>query len=112
MSEDAPELDRADPLGALLRHGGSFVLVGGLAAQAHGASRATKDADLCPDWTLKNLARPATTLSDFDARLTVGGIGTCQRQPRRGDLDGGETSATMCRSSRHSGDGRDREAMV
>ncbi len=72
MSEDAPELDRAGLLGALLDHRVSLVLVGGLAAQAHGAHRATKDADVCPEWTIENLARLATALSGLDARLKIG----------------------------------------
>ncbi len=72
MSEEAPDLDRAGLLGALLDHGVSFVLVGGLAAQAHGASRATKDADVCPEWTTENLSRLADALSDLDARLKIG----------------------------------------
>lgn len=72
MTDDAPELDRASLLGALVRHGVRFVLVGGLAAQAHGARRATKDADVCPQWTIENLTRLADALSQLDARLKIG----------------------------------------
>jgi hypothetical protein len=72
VSNDEPELDRAGLLGALVEHGVNFVLVGGLAAQAHGASRATKDADICPEWSVENLERLARALSDLDARLKIG----------------------------------------
>jgi len=40
-----------------MRHGVEFVLVGGLASQAHGATRLTEDLDLCPPWTSENLER-------------------------------------------------------
>jgi hypothetical protein len=49
-----------------------FVLVGGLAAQAHGASRATQDAYICPEWTTENLGHLAASLTELDARLKIG----------------------------------------
>jgi hypothetical protein len=72
VSEDSPPLDRAALLGSLHRHGVRFVLVGGLAAQAHGATRATKDADICPEWSDANLGRLAGALTELDARLKIG----------------------------------------
>lgn len=49
-----------------------FVLVGGLAAQVHGASGVTQDADICPEWSTVNLARLAASLTELDARLKIG----------------------------------------
>lgn len=47
MSADlAPALDRATLLATLVEHDVEFVLVGGVAGQAYGATRVTKDLDL------------------------------------------------------------------
>jgi hypothetical protein len=70
--DEAPPLDRAAILGVFARHGAQFVVVGGIAGQAHGATRLTKDLDLCPAWTMENLGRVAAALKDLDARLKVG----------------------------------------
>jgi uncharacterized protein (DUF1330 family) len=72
VTDAAPPLDRAALLASLERHGVRFVLVGGLAAQAHGAARATKDADICPEWSTENLARLAASLTELGARLKIG----------------------------------------
>lgn len=72
MTDAAPTLDRAALLASLTRNQVSFVLVGGLAAQAHGAVRATKDADICPEWSTENLARLAASLTELQARLKIG----------------------------------------
>lgn len=48
------------------------MLVGGLAAQAHGAARVTQDADICPEWSNENLARLAASLTELNARLKIG----------------------------------------
>jgi predicted nucleotidyltransferase len=69
---DAPPLDRAALLDSLNRHGVRFILVGGLAAQAYGASRATQDADICPEWSTENLAQLAEALTELRARLKIG----------------------------------------
>lgn len=69
---DVPPLDRSALLDALNRHGVRFVLVGGLAAQAYGASRATQDADICPEWTTENLDRLAAALTELGAQLKIG----------------------------------------
>ena len=50
------------------------MLVGGLGAQAHGATRPTSDIDCVPDGTVENLERLATALRDLGARLRVGGM--------------------------------------
>jgi hypothetical protein len=72
VSDDSPPLDRAALLSSLNRNGVRFVLVGGLAAQAHGATRATKDADICPEWSDANLGRLAVSLTQLGARLKIG----------------------------------------
>lgn len=51
-----------------------YVLVGGLGAQAHGATRPTSDIDCVPDGTIENLERLAAALRDLGARLRVGGM--------------------------------------
>ena len=72
MTDPAPALDRPALLASLARNGVRFVLVGGLAAQAHGAARATKDADICPEWSAANLTRLAASLTELRARLKIG----------------------------------------
>ena len=80
MSDAAPPLDRAALLAALTDHDVRFVLVGGLAAQARGAMRATQDADICAEWSVENLSRLADALTALDARLKIeqGSIETLQ----------------------------------
>ncbi len=67
-----PPLDRSALLGALDRHAVRFVLVGGLAAQAYGATRVTKDVDICAEWSTGNLSRLADALTELQARLKIG----------------------------------------
>lgn len=56
---------------ALLRHfaeaGLQYVVIGGVAVNAHGVLRATKDLDICPDPARDNLSRLASILRDLDA---------------------------------------------
>ena len=68
---DAPPLDPDALISALERHEVSFVAVGGLAAQWHGAQRTTKDLDVCPAWDKENLDHVAGALRDLGARLKV-----------------------------------------
>lgn len=68
---DAPPLDPDALISALERHEVSFVAVGGLAAQWHGAQRTTKDLDVCPAWDEENLERVAGALRELGARLKV-----------------------------------------
>lgn len=72
MTDAPPPLDRPALFASLSRNHVWFVLVGGLAAQAHGAARATQDADICPEWSCENLARLAASLTELDARLKIG----------------------------------------
>jgi hypothetical protein len=44
-----------------------YVVVGGLAVNAHGVIRATKDIDVCPDPERENLVRLAALLRDLEA---------------------------------------------
>lgn len=72
MSEpDLPALDPARIIEALIRHRVEFVLVGGLAGQARGATRLTADVDICPRWTPENLDRLAAALTELDARIKI-----------------------------------------
>jgi hypothetical protein len=68
---DAPPLDPQALIEALDRHGVAYVAVGGLAAQWQGASRPTKDMDICPAWDNENLDRLAGAMRDLNARLKI-----------------------------------------
>jgi hypothetical protein len=72
VTDHSPPLDRPALLTSLARNGVRFVLIGGLAAQAHGATRATSNADICPEWSTDNLARLAASLTELRARLKIG----------------------------------------
>ena len=69
-----PEFEPARALETLDRHGVDYVLVGGLGARAHGATRPTGDIDLVPDGDIENLTRLAEALRELNARLRVGGM--------------------------------------
>lgn len=66
---DAPPLQAAELLRLLDAHGVRYVMVGGLAATAHGATRVTFDIDLVPEWTDENLDRLASALVEAEAEL-------------------------------------------
>ena len=66
---DAPPLQAAELLQLLDAHSVRYVVVGGLAATVHGATRVTFDIDLVPEWTDANLGRLASALVDADAAL-------------------------------------------
>jgi predicted nucleotidyltransferase len=51
----------------------SFVLVGGLAVNAWGYLRGTRDVDLVPDPSTANLARLDQLLRELDGKVDVGG---------------------------------------
>lgn len=64
------ELERFRPdaiLRSLADHGVRFVLVGGLASQAHGSPSLTTDLDICYARDADNLARLAATLTKLSA---------------------------------------------
>lgn len=54
---------------ALARHGVEYVTVGGVAIQAHGAQRLTRDLDVAIAASKENLDRLAAALVDVDARI-------------------------------------------
>lgn len=62
-----PPLDDALIMEVLARHHVDYVLVGGVAARLHGASRPTKDFDLCPSYTRDNLSRLVAALHDLES---------------------------------------------
>lgn len=62
-------LDAERILEELARHQVDFVLVGGMATQAHGNTRMTSDVDLIPEPDPRNLARLATALRALQARV-------------------------------------------
>ncbi|MGH8972778.1 MAG: hypothetical protein ACRD0C_06185 [Acidimicrobiia bacterium] len=66
---DSPPLDPERIVEVLDRHGVRYVLVGGMGARAHGATRRTYDLDLCPAWHPDNLECLAAALCELDARL-------------------------------------------
>jgi len=64
------ELERFEPdviLASLIDHGVKFVLIGGLAAQAHGSPSLTGDLDICYARDGDNLARLAASLAELAA---------------------------------------------
>lgn len=56
-------------LRALAEHGVDFVVVGGIAVQAHGYIRGTGDVDIVPRPSLLNLSRLAEALVDLEAEV-------------------------------------------
>lgn len=75
MLEDPPsELDRG-PLNpvrifeALQRHEVEYLTIGGVAVNAHGHVRNTRDVDILVEWSTENMQRLAAALAALDARL-------------------------------------------
>ncbi len=68
MSQAESPLRLDEILRTLTEFGVEFVVVGGVAVQAHGYLRATADLDVVPNPTLLNLGRLGEALSDLDAR--------------------------------------------
>jgi predicted nucleotidyltransferase len=62
-----PVLRARGILRALVEKGVDFVVVGGVAVQAHGYLRATADLDVVPRSSLLNLSRLAEALAELDA---------------------------------------------
>jgi hypothetical protein len=65
-------IDAAAILRVLAAHKVEYVVIGGLAVQAHGHPRTTQDLDLVPEPTPENRARLLAALSELGAR-PVGG---------------------------------------
>jgi hypothetical protein len=68
---EPPEPRSAELLAALERHKVRFLIVGGFAAQLHGATRQTKDLDLWLAWAHDNFDRLAKALVDLHGRLRL-----------------------------------------
>jgi hypothetical protein len=64
-----PVFDPRRMLLALAEHGVDFVVVGGVAVQAHGHGRYTRDLDVVPRPDLLNLSRLGEALASLGARL-------------------------------------------
>jgi hypothetical protein len=74
MSTDPRRFDLESILTALARHDVDYVMVGGLGARAHGATRPTNDVDFVPRSSGENLDRLAGALRELGARLRVAGM--------------------------------------
>lgn len=74
MSAEPPGFDLERILTTLDRHDVQYLLVGGLGARAHGATRPTQDVDFVPHSTRENLERLAAALRELGARLRVAGL--------------------------------------
>jgi hypothetical protein len=66
---DSRPLDAEQIFAALEAHGVEYVVVGGIAVQAHGHVRMTNDIDIIPAPTRANLERLASALSALGARV-------------------------------------------
>lgn len=67
-----PVFDARRILLTLVEHGVDFVVIGGIAVQAHGHGRSTRDIDVIPGPDLANLSRLGEALADLGARLLRG----------------------------------------
>lgn len=67
--ESASPLQVFELVGALNRHRVDYVLIGGVAMQAHGHVRTTQDLDVIAEWTIENVRRLAGALGELGARL-------------------------------------------
>jgi hypothetical protein len=62
-------LDAYQLVAALIGHDVDFVVIGGVALQAHGHVRTTLDLDIVAAWTPENIRRLAPALRELDAKL-------------------------------------------
>ena len=83
---DAP-LDLGRLLRALDAHGVGFVVVGGLAAIAHGSRRVTLDLDIVPDPDPANFRRLVEALAQLELREESVTDGEFQRLDPRDEVD-------------------------
>jgi hypothetical protein len=59
-------------LGVLNRHEVDYIVIGGLAAIAHGSNLPTRDVDITPDRASSNLARLSEALTELEAEVRFG----------------------------------------
>jgi hypothetical protein len=69
-----PELDGPALFSVLRQHQVDFVLIGGLAAVAHGSPVPTEDIDITPEQSDQNLGRLSAALREMGARVRVEGV--------------------------------------
>lgn len=61
-------------VGCFDRHRVDYLIVGGVGAQLHGATRPTSDFDSVPAKSIENLKRLAAAMRELNAYLRVGGL--------------------------------------
>lgn len=69
MTDGRPRFDARELFRALAEHDVEYVTIGGIAVQAHGGQRVTRDLDIAIATSSENMARLAAALSDLDARV-------------------------------------------
>ena len=74
FSTTSADFDPDRILRTLIGCGVEFVLVGGLAARFHGATRATGDVDCVPALDAENMQRLAAAMKMLNARLRIAGM--------------------------------------
>jgi hypothetical protein len=71
---ESPDLDPASILAALTENGVEFVVIGGLAAAAHGSIIPTYDIDIVPRTVVDNLTRLSAALRQLGARIRTDAV--------------------------------------
>jgi hypothetical protein len=69
VDDPSEPLDAYQLVAALARHQVDFVVIGGVALQAHGHVRTTIGLDVVAEWTPENTRRLADVLRELDAKL-------------------------------------------
>ena len=69
MNTPEQPLDAYQLVASLIGHQVEFVVIGGVALQAHGHVRTTLDLDVIAAWTPENMRRLAGALRELDAKL-------------------------------------------
>ncbi|WP_116996872.1 hypothetical protein [Desertimonas flava] len=72
--DDGPPFDPDRLVETLARHDVDYLLVGGMGARLHGATRLTKDLDCLPRFDEHNTMRLAGAMRELHARLRVNGL--------------------------------------
>ena len=75
-------IDAAAILRVLAAHQVEYVVIGGLAVQAHGHPRTTQDLDLVPEPTPENRRRLLAALSELGARPVAAPVRVRSRFPK------------------------------
>jgi hypothetical protein len=71
---DSPDFDPGPILEALVRHQVEFIVIGGLAAAAHGSILPTFDIDITPSRSKENLGRLSAALRELGARIRTDAV--------------------------------------